>query len=244
MAPLVGVTMSRGLRQSASSAVEINFLSQPYVHALATSGVTPILIPSALTADALRAIYERVDGIVLSGGGDVHPQYLQVDPQAAALCTEIDEERDQTELTLTRWAMADDKPLFGICRGQQVMNVALGGSLITDIPSQIGKQVTHAIENAPDRRFKLLHSVEVFAKTRLGRILGAGRVEVNSIHHQAVSSLGAGLIATATAPDGLIEALEAPDARFFLGVQWHPEEIFDRHPQMPLLFSAFAETMR
>jgi putative glutamine amidotransferase len=242
--PLIAVSMTRGTRQE--TGVPMTFLYEAYTRALGASGVTPLLIPSTLGEDALRELYERVDGIVLTGGGDVNPSCsgLEAADDEFALATEIDESRDFTEMTLARWAYEEDKPLFGICRGHQVMNVALGGTLLMDIPHEVGTAVTHSLGSLQPDRMKLLHTVEVENGSCLSKAVGSGTVSVNSIHHQAVRDLAPGLHATAHAPDGIIESIEAPGARYFLGVQWHPEELFENHPAMRALFQSFADSLR
>jgi putative glutamine amidotransferase len=239
--PLVAVSMSRGFPKN--NGVPMHYLSEAYTNALIASGIIPLLIPSTIAVEGLRAIYERVDGIVLSGGGDMHPSCLGMDANdaEATFANDIDEQRDAIEINLTRWAYDDDKPLLGICRGHQVLNVALGGSLVMDIPAAIGTTVPHRVDSTPQWRRAFLHSVTVSEGTRLASILGEGEIRVNSIHHQAVKGLGEGLQAVAIAPDGVIEAVEIPQARFFVGVQWHPEEIYDA---MKPLFESFAAVMR
>ena len=239
-APLVAVSMARGRY---TNGVPIHFLSEAYTRALTASGAVPLLIPSTLTEDALRVIYERVDGLLMSGGGDVNPATYECEP--SELSTDIDNFRDFTEETLVKWAYTEDKPLFGICRGSQIMNVALGGTLIQDIPSTVGTTITHRLANMTDpaKRKEILHSIDVQPNTRLASIMQKNQVPVNSIHHQAIDKLATGLCITAHAPDGIIEALEAPGARFFLGVQWHPEEIFELSPEMQALFRAFVESI-
>jgi putative glutamine amidotransferase len=235
---LVGITTSRIPKKNGGLAHQ---MSETYILALQASGLIPLVIPATLDEEALRAVYERVDGIVLSGGGDVAPHHYGHIPEGME--TAVDEDRDRIEELLIRWSIAADRPLLGICRGSQIMNVTLGGSLIADIPSMVEGAVTHRMDDHPNGRKLLLHTVEVQGDTRLAQILGSGRVGVNSIHHQAIDRLGQGLRITAYAPDGVIEAIELPEARFFLGVQWHPEEIVQDRADMQALFRTFAEAL-
>ncbi|MFP4324334.1 MAG: gamma-glutamyl-gamma-aminobutyrate hydrolase family protein [Anaerolineales bacterium] len=242
MPPLVAVSTYRARRSE--NGVMYHMLPQAYTHALTQAGVVPVLLPSTLDRDAVRAVYERADGLVLSGGGDIDPAFLSVAQDEARLATEIDTARDGVEIDLVRWAEADDKPLLGICRGHQVINVALGGSLIMDIPSQHSAEITHQLDATQANRARFLHDVDVLPQTQLASIIGDGVHTVNSIHHQAVRELAPGLRASAFALDGIIEGLELPGARFFVGVQWHPEEIYADSPAAQALFEAFGAAVQ
>ncbi len=239
LAPLVAVTTSSYIREK--TGVPNHLLPQAYTRALLTCGVMPVLVPSTHDTHALRALYERVDGIVISGGGDVNPRFSGL--EACDLVYGVEDDRDQTEMTLIQWAHEDDKPLLGICRGQQIINVTFGGTLIMDIPSETGTSVTHSVGSAAHQRKMLLHTVELASDSKVVPSLGTGLLEVNSIHHQGIKTLGSGLRPFAFAPDGIIEGVEIPDARFFVGVQWHPEELFDFSPAMQKLFQQFAEAV-
>jgi putative glutamine amidotransferase len=239
IAPLVAVTTSSYIREN--SGVLTHLLPQAYTRALLACGVMPVLVPSTENPEALRSLYERVDGILISGGGDVNPRYSGRD--SCDLVYDVEDARDTTEINLIRWAYEDNKPLLGICRGQQVMNIAFGGTLIMDIPSETESSITHRIGSTAAERKMLLHTVEVASNSTVKPSLGTGLVEVNSIHHQAIKELGRELRPFAYAPDGLIEGVEIPGAHFFVGVQWHPEELFEFHPQMQALFQQFAEAV-
>lgn len=189
----------------------------------------------------LRAIYDRLDGVLLPGGGDVDPVRYGCTPHPAT--KNIDDSRDTLELTIARWAVDDDLPVFGICRGHQVLNVALGGTLVQDIPSEIGVSANRHDTNGEPRTVRA-HQVRIEANSRLATVLGQLRLEVNSLHHQAVDRLAPGLVATAWADDGVIEALESPAKRFVLGVQWHPEDLVEDDETMQRLFKAFIDAAR
>ena len=164
-----------------------------------------------------------VDGILLSGGGDIDPLLFGEEPLRQN--GEISPLRDSFELTLCRAALESGLPLFGICRGMQVMNIAAGGTIYQDIPAQTGSTLKHS-QQAP--RPHGTHSVLPLENSLLAALWGKNRVAVNSFHHQAVAQLGEGFSAAAHSPDGIIEAVEREDAPFVLGVQWHPEYL-DRH---------------
>jgi putative glutamine amidotransferase len=157
------------------------------------------------------------------------------------LCDRSDLDRDWTELTLIRWALADRKPILGVCRGIQAINVACGGSLYQHVPAEYPHAIKHdyfpTVAQCP--RDLLVHPIQVEANSRLGRVLGQTRVEVNSMHHQGIKRLAAGLRVSAVAPDGLIEGLETADGHYLVGVQWHPEELAESQPGMQRLFTDF-----
>lgn len=215
-----------------------------YPHAVEVAGGAPVMIPHDVDRDALRRIYARLDGVVLSGGGDVDPTCYgaqTVSPYTMG----VDLQRDEAELQLVRWALDDGKPLLAICRGIQVLNVALGGTLIQDIREERPGALRH--EAASDAWFtRLSHDVLVDPASRLYTILGIDdrRLPVNSLHHQALDSLGEGLAVAAHAEDGIVEGVEVPGLPFAVGVQWHPEALVDQHPPMRRLFEALVGAAR
>lgn len=194
------------------------------------------LYPDSITSDALH----HLDGLLLTGGGDVDAS--EFNDTNHPKVHHINRPRDQMELTLTREALGRGIPVFGICRGMQVMNIALGGNLIQDIPDEIKTLLVH--DDSQNSRQNLIHEVSVMEGTKLRRILGKDRIAVNSFHHQAVKDLGKGLIATAWSDDGVIEGIELPNGPYFLGVQWHPEEFVDHGAIFHSLFQAFVEASR
>jgi putative glutamine amidotransferase len=217
-------------------------MSQQYVRVLVGAGAIPWIIPLIQNDVAtLRGIYDRLDGVFLPGGVDLHPSAYDERPNDQ--CGRTDPARDEIELTLTRWAMEDRKPLLAVCRGIQVVNVAAGGTVHQDLATQRPGIIKH--DYFPRRgqytRDLLVHDVEVTRDSRLGSLLGGPRVPVNSMHHQGIKQLAPGLRPTAYAPDGLIEGLESPNGHFLLGVQWHPEALVERDPRMQRLFTAFIE---
>jgi len=155
----------------------------------------------------------------------------------------VNESRDRAELLLARWALAEQLPLLGICRGNQVLNVAAGGTLLQDIGTHIPGALVHSsVASRPMDR--VAHTVELTGGSRLAALFGAGTLAVNSAHHQAVHVVGEPLVVTAYAPDGVVEGIEAPAHPFCLGVQWHPEELLDSLPPMRRLFEALIEAAR
>ena len=192
--------------------------------------------------DPIAAIVAAVDGVLLTGGGDVHPALYGEVPHPAFDPAEAG--RDQFELALARQALDADLPLFGICRGIQVLNVAMGGTLVQDIPNQLPGSLEHRIAEPPAA---MAHDIAVTPGSLLGSILGTAvsgsRCGVNSRHHQSIKDVGDGLVVTAVAGDGVIEAVEVPDRRFCVGVQWHPEN-FHHTGEFASLFAHFTAVSR
>jgi putative glutamine amidotransferase len=212
-------------------------INQSYVRALVAAGCAPVLIPLMDDQDRLRAIYERLDGIVFPGGADVAPE--EYDEAPIDNLNVIEAPRDRTELTLARWAFDDDLPTLGICRGQQLLNVALGGSLFQDLLHQGVTPVEHSDADGRSRT-ALMHRVRLDPDSRLAQLIDETSIDVNSLHHQAVKSVAPRLRITGTSDDGVIESIESPERRFLIAVQWHPEEI-DEIPWVRRLFQGFAQ---
>ena len=216
-------------------------MSHRYVQALTAAGAIPWLVPLVDDEPTLRAMYEELDGVFLPGGADVDPASYQAERHAA--CDRSDPARDRVELALVKWAMADRKPVLGVCRGLQIINLAAGGSLYQDLAALRTNSIKHDYFPYRDgfARDHLAHPVRVVEGTRLHRLAGTTEFAVNSMHHQAIDKLGTELVASALAPDGVIEGIESVDDYFLVGVQWHPEALIDTDPTMRRLFDQFAE---
>lgn len=218
-------------------------MNQRYYEAVAAAGGAPVLIPLLEDVDALRATYDACAGILLPGGVDMDPATYGEAPHEKL--GRIDPDRDRVELQLTRWAIEDRKPLLGLCRGLQVINVATGGTLFQDLEAQLAGGIRH--DYFPTYGFErdhLSHDVAVDPSSRLRSLVDLDQLPVNSMHHQGVKQLGAGLVASARASDGLIEAAEATNGHWMVGVQWHPE-VFDSHdPHTRDLFRGFVDASR
>ncbi len=215
-------------------------MGQRYVRVLTAAGAVPWLVPLLPDDEpTLRCVYDQLDGIFLTGGVDVDP--TQYGEAREPLCGATDPARDGTELRLIRWALADHKPVLGVCRGLQAINVAAGGALYQDVTAQHPGAIKHdCFPTAGDwARDDLVHEVDVLPDSRLGAILRLPRVLVNSMHHQGVKRLAPGLAVSARAPDGLIEGLEGANGHFLVGVQWHPEELVEKDAAMARLFAEF-----
>jgi putative glutamine amidotransferase len=231
--PLIGLTAykfhnSSGLPQSG--------LGEAYTRAVAHAGGLPVIIPLGLPEAQLIRLAQRLDGVLFTGGGDIDP--ARYGHAAHPLVDDVDAERDRTEFVLLDHLLKQQTPILGICRGFQVINTGLGGTLFEDILDQKPGALRHQYyPNYP--RDLTPHTVEVTPGSRLAEILGqGGPLPVNSLHHQGVEDPAPGLVTCAVAPDGLIEALEQPDHPFLVAVQWHPECLPD-HAPMQAIFRAF-----
>jgi putative glutamine amidotransferase len=239
--PLIAVTTSE-MRQNtfdlatdqADPPRQEMVLGMRYLESIGRAGALAMVVPP-LPCPAIPALLERVDGICLSGGPDLHPDAYGADPHAALGPTEP--RLDAFELALARAADERDLPVLAICRGMQVLNVARGGTLHQHLPDVVGEDVTHRQPGNPSRA---THAVSVAADSRLAAILGRTEADVNSFHHQACDVIGERLVVTARAEDGTVEGVEAVDRRFMVGVQWHAECLVD-HDEQAALFSAFVE---
>jgi putative glutamine amidotransferase len=199
-----------------------------------------ILEPSSNAADALA----DVDGLLLTGGEDVDPALFGEARHPAVV--DVNPQRDTFEIALVQEARKRNLPLLAICRGIQLLNVARGGTLVQDIPSQIPGALEHRLAVPPHQPFDLAHEVwvdkdTILARLMIDRLAGADSFDVNSRHHQAIKQVAGGFEVSATAPDGVIEAIEDPSAAFCVGVQWHPEN-FWRTGEFRPLFEGFVES--
>ena len=235
MAPIIGVT-SNFIPPSHGPFGEIT-VGESYIQAVLRAGGMPVVIPVGLPEEELHSLVTHLDGILFTGGSDIDPQHFQ--GRAHPRVYGIDPRRDALELRLVQLAAEDGTPFLGICRGIQVINVALGGTLFTDIADQAPQPLKH--DQYPDiPRDFLAHPVALATDSRLAQILGSLSCEVNSLHHQGLEQLAPSLRAVGYAPDQLIEAVELPNHPFGLGVQWHPEWLQDYAPQREL-FRAFIQ---
>ncbi|NIS64144.1 MAG: gamma-glutamyl-gamma-aminobutyrate hydrolase family protein [Gemmatimonadales bacterium] len=216
-------------------------MSQRFILAPVVAGAIPWLIP-LLNSDTetLRSIYEHLDGLLLPGGADVDPGSYNEEPHPQTEGT--DPPRDEVELKLVEWALEDGMPILGLCRGFQIVNLALGGTLYQDIEQELPGAIKHDyLPRAGYARDRLSHDVQLVEGSRLATIVGEPAMAVNSMHHQGIRDLGRGLVATAIAPDGLVEGFEMPSHPFLIAVQWHPEALSPTDPRMRRLFVEFVE---
>ena len=237
--PLIAVTTSELRRPADVSArpqgeppkVEVA-LATLYPEAIERAGGIPVIVP-LLRPDAIAALLDRVDGVCLPGGPDLQPSAFGAEPHPELGPTEP--RVDAVELALVRAADRRKLPILGICRGMQLLNVARGGTLHQHLPDVVGTAVQH---RQAERGSIPTHRIETASRSRLRATIGGPTLEVNSFHHQAVQTLGKGLVATAWAQDGTIEAIENPGERMVLGVQWHAEGLRAHDPLFELLIAA------
>jgi putative glutamine amidotransferase len=226
--PIIGITLYEH---------ESRYMQKPdYVRSVENAGGVPLLIPYITNSDSLDRIIEGLDGLLLSGGSDVDPGMYGEEPLPEL--GEVVPERDRTELLLLRRFMKTGKPVLGICRGCQLLNVAAGGTLYQDIARQCETAGQHAQKAS---RSHLSHHVKVEPASALYRIAGTDTFKVNSFHHQAVKRIAPDFTVTARAPDGTVEAIEGRNHPFLIGVQWHPEDTAAFDEPSARLFAAFVE---
>lgn len=238
MKPYIGITC--GTYRDRDWSPPMNILRRTYIDAVTNAGGVPLLLPLVDDEDVVRAMYERIDGLLLSGGGDIEPFHYGEEPIPGLGST--DPLRDKVELWLARWAAADGKPVLGICRGIQLLNVALGGSLYQDIPSQLGSEMVHNSSYDNENWAYMAHELKLAPDSRLAEILGTTSFPTNSLHHQSLKDIAPMLQPVGWAPDGVVEAVEARNDQFLVGVQCHPEALQgEADPRWRALFEAFVE---
>jgi putative glutamine amidotransferase len=235
--PLIGCTTYR----KRVDQLEIVGVNAPYTQAIVAAGGIPVLIPLCLDEAAWRQIFDQVDGLLLPGGGDIDFRRYSAEQQAAL--RGIDQDRDELELAITKTAVAEQKPFLAICRGHQVFNVALGGTLWQDVQSQMPGAIMHDFSE-PYPRNHIAHTVSIEPDSMIAHLLGGRSAVVNSIHHQGLRDLAPGLVATARSEDGLIEGIEALNHPFAVGIQWHPEAIYENNKAMLTLFEGLVDAAK
>jgi putative glutamine amidotransferase len=240
--PLIGITpdFNPGGTQEAGDSEATVFLRNRYASAVEAAGAVPVILPIVGRRTLCAALLDHLDGLVLTGSGpDIDPRRYGERKQFSF--TVMSRERMDSELLLVTEARKRDLPVLGSCGGMQLMNVALGGTLLQDIGKQIAGALPHRMTEPAT---EMCHPVTVKPESRLHHILGRSSLAVNSSHHQAVKAVPRTLAVSAVAPDGVIEALEDSTQRFFLGVQWHPEYLYPRHVAHRALFEALVAAAR
>lgn len=232
MKPIIGITPSlEGTRIQ---------MQRENSDAISIAGGLPFIIPYLDEEQSIQELAQRIDGLLLTGGGDIDPFLFGEEPVPGL--GSITPERDQLEMTLIREMLKLNKPILGICRGCQILAIAVGGSMFQDIYAQKEQPLLQHAQKAP--RYHVSHLALIQEGSLLHRIMGEGQIKVNSFHHQAVRELPAGFRISGVATDGVIEAIESMENPFVIGVQWHPEDLYARHPQMLKLFQALVEASK
>jgi putative glutamine amidotransferase len=240
MSPLILVTPCQQAAGTEFADASIS-LSNRYTQAINDAGGMPLVLPVTATREQVAELVSRADGVLLTGGEDIELKHYapETPPELAAKLGEVEPQRDVLEFALVDEVFRQRKPLLCICRGHQMLNVALGGTLIVDLPTQRPDALAH---KQVERKFELVHDVALAPDSQLAGILGTTQMGTNSTHHQAVARVAEPLRVTGTTSDGVVETMELKDpARlpFLQSVQFHPERLYDRHPHFAQLFRAF-----
>jgi putative glutamine amidotransferase len=234
--PLIGVSTSITVNAHPERA----YVNSAYLHAVQQAGGVPVALPPQLSAASLQQLGAELDGLLLTGGGDMDPAAFAEAPHSTLY--DVAPARDTLETGALHLMLSRGRPVLAVCRGVQVLNVALGGSLHQDVATDPGTQLSHSQKESRDQP---THKVKVAPGSRLAETLGAEELEVNSMHHQAIKRLGRGLTAVAWAPDQIVEGAELDDrTRFVLGVQWHPEELVGHSEPARRLFASLVAAAR
>jgi putative glutamine amidotransferase len=243
MQPLIGVTVGEVVNLATGQNWTPTIYGQfrTYCDAIVRAGGAPFILPLVDDEAVLRRLYGQCAGLLLSGGHDVESARQSSPPR---IKISRSPRRDSQEKQLLGWALKDDKPVLGICRGMQLLNVVLGGSLHHDIENELATDVNHTFNIDRKDFHHVAHRLEIVPGSQLADILGK-RIAANSLHHQAIQELGEGLVVAAWAEDGVIEAVELPDKRFVIGVQSHPEALeAATERRWRKLFTAFVSSTR
>ena len=230
--PLIGLT---AWRSDSGKGYKFMSVTEEYSKAILEAGAIPMLIPLGLSEEDLSELRSRLDGLLLTGGGDIHPSTYQTAMHETV--RGVDPDRDSQEYNLAKGAIENRMPFLGICRGLQMINIVQGGTLYTHVKTQHPGAIDHDFTGKYPRD-KISHPIRIEEGSRLAEIIEEPLIQVNSLHHQGVRELGKDLTPVAYAPDGLIEGFEMESHPFGLAVQWHPEWVFGEH-RTPALFEAF-----
>ncbi len=232
MQPIIAITASEVINNGETWLPIVYGQSHTYTDAIVRSGGAPFILPITHDTTVLRRLYEQCGGLLLTGGSDVDPEAYamphssnKVNATTHPSLTKVSRRRDDQEYQLLKWALEDDKPILGICRGMQLINVFLGGSLHPDIAINLPSAHDHEVNIHKKDFHHLAHRLQINPGSQLSKALGIDTIAANSLHHQTINKLGDGLVATARSEDGIIEAIELTDARFLIGIQSHPEAL-------------------
>lgn len=243
MQPFIAITVGEIVRNDATWSPVVHGQAHTYTDAVVHAGGVPIIIPLVDDETALRRLYDQCSGLLFSGGNDLDPASYNADPSPHI--KNPSPKRDKQELKLLGWALNDDKPVLGICRGMQLINVALGGSLHQDIVSELPDSHNHEVSAHNQNMHHIAHELTIKPGSLLAKSLSSDHASTNALHHQAIQKLGDGIVATAHAEDGIIEAIELPGKKFVVGIQSHPEALeAEAEPLWRQLFVAFIDSAK
>jgi len=218
---------------------DYHYLYDPYITAIHNAGGVPIIIPVGLEGRYVNKVLDLIHGLCITGGGDIDPNFYN--DLLTTKLYKVEPKKDRTEIDIFNLAFNRNIPVLGICRGAQLMNVALDGTLYQDIISQVRMALNHI----PDMPFsEPVHAIDIETDTKLYKIIGENRIWTNSRHHQGIKLHGKGLISSAKASDGMIEAIEHPNKKWCIGVQWHPEMMVETDKNQVKLFKAFVDACK
>lgn len=236
MKPIIGLALSNRVKSKKTYSV----INNDYITAVQKAGGVPILIPFSDNLENIKTFTDKIQGIIFTGGEDISPLTYNEDPIKEIEC--IIEERDRFELELFNEVYEKKIPILGICRGLQIINVALGGNLYQDIYAQVSNCNGHSPKHVS--RSNLYHSVKIEKNSKLFDIFDTEDLRVNSFHHQSVKMLGRDLKINALSKDGIVEGIESLTERFLVAVQWHPENLVERHDEFLKLFKALIDNAK
>lgn len=237
---IVGISGSiiKEQNQKAFLGYEISYVNEDYIQSVIKNDAVPMIIPFNTNEEIIKEQLKRVDALILSGGHDINP--LNYNHQPRENLGQTFDERDKFDMKLIEYALEKHIPILGICRGLQILNVFFGGSLYQDLSYDKKIYIKHNQEYNPK---SLSHTVELTKGTKLYDIFNKDKINVNSFHHQTIDKLADGLLVSAVSPDGVIEAIEHKEYNFVLGVQWHPEMLYEVCENMNLIFKALIESI-
>ena len=239
--PIIGVvaSLSQETRANIMESTERVFISEKFINSVEYAGGIPLILPYVEEMEDIKAQIDACDGIMLCGGMDIHPIYYGEEPHEKLGF--VNSKEDEYQIKVARLSLNLHKPIIGICRGHQLLNIVCGGTLYQDMSEVPLGTIKH---DQISKRYEPYHSINIVKGTKLEKMLGSSTL-VNSLHHQCIKELGSGLKATAYSKDGIIEAIEMPGRDFVMGFQWHPEEMAAHKNEMMLgLFKEFIEKSR
>lgn len=220
---------------------EWNVLQQDYIESIESAGGIPVIVPIIEDQETLQQLISKLDGILFTGGADIDPQHYGETPSHSL--GSISPKRDFHELQLAQYVLNETTiPILGICRGLQVLTVATGGSLYQDLQADKKDSFSHIVKGTP--KWYAVHTASIAKNSRFASIFNENTIRVNSFHHQSVKQIGEGFVATMHAEDGVVEGIELDSERFVCAVQWHPEMMARKVPEISLLFQAFVEAAK